>query len=61
MLSSLNLGVELMSRPSILFLDEPTSGLDSSSALMVMGSLKNLVETQGVTVLSVIHQVRLLS
>ena len=53
-----NIGVELMSRPSILFLDEPTSGLDSSSALLVMSSLKNLTETQGVTVLSVIHQPR---
>lgn len=53
-----NIGVELMSRPSILFLDEPTSGLDSSSALLVMGSLKNLTENQGVTVLSVIHQPR---
>ena len=50
-------GLELMSRPSILFLDEPTSGLDSSSALLVMSSLKNLVHTQGMTVLSVIHQV----
>ncbi len=53
-----NIGVELMSKPSILFLDEPTSGLDSSSALLVMGSLKKLVENQGVTVLSVIHQPR---
>ena len=53
-----NIGVELMSKPSILFLDEPTSGLDSSSALLVMGSLKKLVESQGVTVLSVIHQPR---
>lgn len=53
-----NIGVELMSKPSILFLDEPTSGLDSSSALLVMGSLKKLVQSQGVTVLSVIHQPR---
>lgn len=53
-----NIGIELMSRPRILFLDEPTSGLDSSSALLVMESLKNLVQTQGVTILSVIHQPR---
>lgn len=53
-----NIGVELMSKPDILFLDEPTSGLDASSALLVMGSLKNLVATQGVTILSVIHQPR---
>merc|ERR1712238_161998 len=44
--------------PSILFLDEPTSGLDASSALLVMKSLKNLVEKDGVTVVSVIHQPR---
>ena len=37
---------------------QPTSGLDSSSALLVMSSLKNLVQKQGVTVLSVIHQPR---
>ena len=31
---------------------------DASSALLVMGSLKQLVATQGVTVVSVIHQPR---
>jgi ABC-2 type transporter len=35
-----------------------SSGLDSSSALLVMKSLKALVDTQGVTILSVIHQPR---
>jgi ABC-type multidrug transport system ATPase subunit len=53
-----NIGLELMSRPRALFLDEPTSGLDSSSALLVMQSLRVLVENQGVTVCSVIHQPR---
>ena len=53
-----NIGIELMSSPSILFLDEPTSGLDASSALLVMKSLKHLVEKEGVTVVSVIHQPR---
>jgi len=43
---------------SVIFLDEPTSGLDASSALLVMSSLKKLVETNGVTVCSVIHQPR---
>ena len=51
-----NIGVELMGNPTILFLDEPTSGLDVSSALLVMKSLKHLVEKEGVTVVSVIHQ-----
>jgi ABC-type multidrug transport system ATPase subunit len=53
-----NIGIELMSKPSILFLDEPTSGLDSSSALLVMSSLKNLVKSAGMTICSVIHQPR---
>lgn len=47
-----NIGLELMSNPSILFLDEPTSGLDASSALLVMKSLKHLVEKDRVTVVS---------
>ena len=53
-----NIGVELMARPSVLFLDEPTSGLDSTSALLVMSSMKNLCRQQNVTVISVIHQPR---
>jgi ABC-type multidrug transport system ATPase subunit len=53
-----NIGLELMARPRALFLDEPTSGLDSSSALLVMESLRALVENQGVTVCCVIHQPR---
>ena len=53
-----NIGLELMAKPSILFLDEPTSGLDSSSAMVVMSSLNNLVKSQGMTVCSVIHQPR---
>jgi energy-coupling factor transporter ATP-binding protein EcfA2 len=47
-----------MAAPTILFLDEPTSGLDASSALLVMKSLKHLVEKEGVTIVSVIHQPR---
>ena len=53
-----NIGLELMGKPACLFLDEPTSGLDASSALLVMSSLKRLVDVQGVTIVSVIHQPR---
>lgn len=53
-----NIGIELMGQPSVIFLDEPTSGLDASSALLVMTSLKKLVENSGVTVCAVIHQPR---
>jgi ABC-type multidrug transport system ATPase subunit len=53
-----NIGLELMARPKILFLDEPTSGLDANSALMVMESLKTLAQVYGTTICSVIHQPR---
>lgn len=53
-----NIGLELMGRPRILFLDEPTSGLDASSSSLVMASLKSLVRDDGVTCVSVIHQPR---
>jgi len=54
----LNIGIEMMAKPSILFLDEPTSGLDATSALQVMKALKALVDHQGVTICSAIHQPR---
>lgn len=53
-----NIGLELMARPSFCALDEPTSGLDSFSALVVMSSLRYLVESRGVTMAAVIHQPR---
>lgn len=53
-----NIGLELMKKPSILFLDEPTSGLDSNSAMVVMQSLKRLVQNNGMTICTVIHQPR---
>lgn len=31
-----NIGIELIQNPNLLFLDEPTTGLDSSTALSVM-------------------------
>jgi len=53
-----NIGLELMAKPSILFLDEPTSGLDANNAMLVMKGLRSLVQKKGVTVCSVIHQPR---
>jgi len=53
-----NIGLELMSKPRILFLDEPTSGLDASSSSLVVGSLRALLDDNGVTIVSVIHQPR---
>jgi ABC-type multidrug transport system ATPase subunit len=50
-----NLAMELLTDPSILFLDEPTSGLSSEDALLVMQLLRKLAES-GKTILLTIHQ-----
>ncbi|KAI8926163.1 hypothetical protein BC831DRAFT_457743 [Entophlyctis helioformis] len=50
-----NIGMELVAEPSILFLDEPTSGLDSSTAFEVCSNLRNIARLQGLTVAAVIH------
>ncbi|GJQ14886.1 hypothetical protein GpartN1_g6677.t1 [Galdieria partita] len=51
----LTIGVELVSRSSVLFLDEPTSGLDARAALVVMKTVRRVVDT-GRTVICTIHQ-----
>lgn len=50
-----NLAMELMTDPSVLFLDEPTSGLSSEDALVVMRLLRRLAD-DGKTILLTIHQ-----
>jgi ABC-type multidrug transport system ATPase subunit len=50
-----NLAMELVTDPAILFLDEPTSGLSSSDAKSVMEVLKGLSE-RGRTIILTIHQ-----
>ena len=52
-----NIGVDLLHNPRLIFVDEPTSGLDSFQAEKVMQSLKNLAD-QGRTVVCSIHQPR---
>lgn len=49
-----NVGVELLSRPPILFLDEPTSGLDPLAEFNVMGLLRRLTDN-GCTVICTTH------
>ena len=50
-----NLAMELITDPSILFLDEPTSGLSSEDAFLVMSLLRELADS-GKTILLTIHQ-----
>jgi ABC transport system ATP-binding/permease protein len=51
----LNIGLELIRQPTILFVDEPTSGLSSSDSENVMNLLKSQA-ARGKLVLVVIHQ-----
>jgi len=50
-----SVGVELVTKPSLIFLDEPTSGLDSFSASQVV-DLLHKVANAGSSVLFTIHQ-----
>ena len=52
-----NIALELVAGPNVLFLDEPTTGIDSSSALNVATIVRNLART-GLTCVAVIHQPR---
>ncbi|MFO7924408.1 MAG: ATP-binding cassette domain-containing protein [Bacteroidales bacterium] len=51
----LNIGLELMREPSVLFIDEPTSGLSSLDSDMVMSLLKEQA-VKGKLVIANIHQ-----
>jgi ABC transport system ATP-binding/permease protein len=50
-----NLAMELLTDPLVLFLDEPTSGLSSEDARVVMKVLRELAD-HGKTILITIHQ-----
>ena len=51
----INIGLELIREPTILFIDEPTSGLSSRDAEKIMELLKDL-SLKGKLIFSVIHQ-----
>lgn len=51
----LNIALEMIRKPEIIYVDEPTSGLSSSDALSVIEHLKKLTYT-GVIVMINIHQ-----
>ncbi|KAL8278573.1 hypothetical protein RQP46_009065 [Phenoliferia psychrophenolica] len=49
------IGVELVSKPSLLFADEPTSGLDGQSSFLIVSFLRRLAAA-GQAVIAVVHQ-----
>ncbi|KAI8140088.1 ABC-2 type transporter-domain-containing protein [Fennellomyces sp. T-0311] len=51
----LTIGMELVSKPKLLFLDEPTSGLDAQSSYNIVRFLRKLADA-GWPVLCTIHQ-----
>eukprot|EP00854_Cymbomonas_tetramitiformis_P004929 gene4930-6012_t len=52
-----NIGMELVTNPPVLFLDEPTSGLGAAATLVIMKALRSLAQMNR-TVAAVIHQPR---
>ncbi len=52
-----NIALELLTEPPLLFLDEPTSGLDATSTLEVLQVLRGLAD-EGKTIIMTIHQPR---
>ncbi|XP_003491703.1 ATP-binding cassette sub-family G member 1 [Bombus vosnesenskii] len=52
----LDVALELLSNPSVLFLDEPTTGLDSSSCSQCVALLKRLAKIERRTIICTIHQ-----
>ena len=46
----------LVVEPKVVLADEPTGALDSATGSEVMGTLKNLVKNEGITVIIVTHE-----
>ena len=49
-----NIGIELIQNPNLLFLDEPTTGLDSTTAFDIMSTVQKLKQ-RNITIISTIH------
>jgi len=53
-----NIGIELVTKPMVLFLDEPTTGLDASTSYNVISLLRELTVQGNRTIVFSIHQPR---
>lgn len=53
-----NIGLELVKQPRVLFLDEPTSGLDSANALSVFNHLSKITVQNNLMTVAILHQPR---
>lgn len=51
-----NIAIELVTDPVLLFLDEPTSGLAADDTAALVDLLKDLAQKKGKTVIATIHQ-----
>jgi ABC-type multidrug transport system ATPase subunit len=51
-----SIGIQLLSKPKVLFLDEPTSGLDSKTSVTILKLLADLALDNSTTVILTIHQ-----
>lgn len=54
-----NVLMELLHKPELLFLDEPTSGLDSVTSMEMITYLKTLSQEEDTTIVMTIHQPRM--
>lgn len=52
-----NIGIEVVGLPSLLFMDEPTSGLDSTASQDLLQFCRSLTDC-GMTIVAVVHQPR---
>jgi len=50
-----NIGMELVAKPKVLFLDEPTSGLDSVTSLTLASLLQDIARKTKISVAAIIH------